>query len=361
MSRVIVGISGGVDSAVTAWLLKAAGHDVIGVTLRTWVRGDGQESRCCEIDDARDCADRLGIPYYVIDRAGAFREKVVAPWAREYALGRTPNPCVDCNRVLKWDGLLQAADDLGARYVATGHYARVIRRDNGRYTVQTADSAARDQTYMLYRLTQEQLSRTLMPLGGLDKAEVRRIAAAAGLSVAHKADSQEICFVTEGNYADFIETATEQEVPPPGNFVDEQGRILGRHRGILHYTVGQRKHLGLSLGHPVFVKQIRPETDEIVIADDSALYDSEVWCDDLNYMSVEEPAPGTAIPALVKIRYQHPGGTAVVEQMPGGRAVIRFDRPVRAAAPGQSAVFYDSEGCVIGGGKIYDARKSGRV
>ncbi len=352
MSRIIVGMSGGVDSAVTAHLLRMAGHEVIGVTLKTWVRADGGESRCCEIDDARASADRLGIPYYVLNCAEDFRTKVVMPWAREYAQGRTPNPCVDCNRVLKWDGLLRAARDLGAQCVATGHYARVLRGNNGRYTVRMADQTARDQTYMLYRLTQDQLAMTLMPLGGLTKDEVRRIAAEAGIPVAAKADSQEICFVTEGNYADFIENELDAEVPPPGNFVDEQGRVLGRHKGILHYTVGQRKHLGLAMGVPVFVREIRPETDEVVIAENEALFRTSILCDDLNFMSMEEPAPGAGFSARVKIRYQHRGEEAGVTMLEDGRCRVDFASPVRAPAPGQSAVFYDLEGCVIGGGKI---------
>ncbi len=350
--RVVVGMSGGVDSAVTAYLLKIAGYDVTGVLLRTWVRADGQESRCCEIDDAQRTAAALGIPFYVKNCAEQFREQVILPFAREYACGRTPNPCVDCNRVLKWEGLLQAAADLGADLVATGHYAEIVRKENGRFTVRQAANAAKDQTYMLYRLTQEQLASTVMPLGRLSKEEVRGIARAAGIPVAEKSDSQEICFVPDGHYAEFIETETEVPVTGPGNFVDEEGRVLGTHKGILHYTIGQRRHLGLPMGYPVFVKKIDAERNEVVIAEDRDLYGIVLYCDALNFMSIPEPAPGTSFRAHVRIRYHHGGEDATVEILPDGTARVVFDAPVRAAAPGQSAVFYDTEGCIIGGGKI---------
>ncbi len=354
MARVIVGMSGGVDSAVTAYLLKAAGHDAVGVTLRTWVGSDGRESRCCEIEDARRTAWALEMPYYVQNCVAAFRERVIQPFADDYIRGRTPNPCVGCNRDIKWALLLEAAARMGAAYVATGHYASVVRRENGRYTVREALSAQRDQTYMLYRLTQDQLRHTLMPLGGLSKDEVRSIAARAGLPVAQKRDSQEICFVTEGSYADVLEEYARAPIPEPGDFVDENGRILGRHRGITHYTVGQRRGLGVALGKPAYVTRIDAEHNTVVLGGEASLYSGGLVCDDLNWMGMAPPPAGETFRAIVKIRYRHPGTAAAVRAADDGTAQIRFDEPVRAAAPGQSAVFYDDGGCVLGGGVIRD-------
>lgn len=351
MSKIVVGMSGGVDSAVTAYLLKAAGHDVIGVTLKTWGGSPGEVSRCCEIDDAQAVARALDIPYYAVNCAEEFRKSVVEPFICEYMAGRTPNPCVVCNRALKFERMLEFADSMGAEYIATGHYASVERLKNGRLAVKNAAFAQKDQTYMLYRLTQNQLARTLMPLGKLTKDEVRRIAASAALPVANKPDSQEICFVTSGSYADFIEENAENYTPRKGNFVDESGNIFGEHKGLIHYTVGQRKGLGIAVGKPIFVKRIDAEKNEVVLADDAALYSSEITCDTLNFQSIPGLAPGECVEANVRIRYHHAGEKAVVEGC-GESVKIKFGKPVRAATPGQSAVFYDAEGCVIGGGRI---------
>lgn len=350
MSRVVVGLSGGVDSAATAYLLKAAGHEVIGVTIKTWAAGD---SRCCELEDAQEMASRMGIPHYVHAAASDFQSLVVAPFIDDYLHGRTPNPCVECNRYVKWAQLLEAAAAMGAEYVATGHYASVVRLPNGRFAIRRASSLRKDQSYVLYKLTQEQLAHTLLPLGDYDKEEVRSIAAKAGLSAAQKPDSQEICFVTEGDYADYIERETETEMPPPGNFVDEDGNILGVHKGVAHYTVGQRKGLGLALGYPAYVKEIDTERNEVIIGGEASLYRSSILCDDLNFMCVEGIAPGEKIRAFVKIRYNHKGASATLEKNDDGTISVAFDEPVRAATPGQSAVFYDEDGCIIGGGKIW--------
>ncbi len=344
-----MGLSGGVDSAVTAYLLKAAGHEVIGVTMKTWSAGD---SRCCELEDARGMAERMGIPHYVHAAASEFQRLVVAPFIDDYLHGRTPNPCVECNRHVKWAQLLEAAASLGADYVATGHYASVVRLENGRFAVRRGASPGKDQSYVLYKLTQEQLARTLLPLGGYDKDEVRAIAARAGLSAAQKPDSQEICFVTEGSYADYIERETETEMPPPGDFVDEDGNVLGTHRGIAHYTVGQRKGLGLALGYPAYVKEIDARENRVVIGGEASLYRRRILCDDLHFMSVADIAPGETVRAFVKIRYNHRGGAATLTRSEDGLLSAEFEAPVRAATPGQSAVFYDEGGCVIGGGKI---------
>lgn len=352
MAKVIVGMSGGVDSAVCAYLLKASGYDVIGVTLKTWVAADGKESRCCEIDDARLVADQIGIPYYAVNCISEFQKCVIDPFVQAYIHGLTPNPCIGCNRYIKWDRMLDFAKSMQAEYIATGHYASVVRLENGRYTVQQADHIAKDQTYMLYKLSQEQLAHTLMPLGKLTKEQVRAIAVQAGISVAQKPDSQEICFVPEGNYADYIEENAECDLPPEGNFVNEDGKMLGRHKGIIHYTVGQRKGLGIALGEPAYVKEIRTETNEVVLAPDSSLYRDTVVCGDVNFMSIAPLAVGEKIRCLAKIRYHHTPQPAELEMVDEDTVQIRFDAPVRAVTPGQSAVFYDEEHRVVGGGVI---------
>ena len=358
MDKVVVGMSGGVDSAVAAYLLKQAGYDVIGITLRTWQSEDGSESRCCEIDDARSVANRLGIAYLPVNCTLEFQKKVVDPFAAEYLRGRTPNPCVECNRFVKWEKLLYYARILGASHIATGHYASVLRLDNGRYTVQKALHAEKDQTYMLYKLTQEQLAATLMPLGRLTKDEVRQIARDAGLPVASKPDSQEVCFVTNGTYADFIEKAADAALPGEGAFVDEAGNILGKHKGIIRYTVGQRKGLGIALGVPVYVKEIRAETNEVVLGDAQSLFCRVLICRDVSFLSIPGLAEGETLPCTVKIRYHHNGQSASIAMGRDGRVAVSFDKPVRAPAPGQSAVFYDKEERVIGGGIIDEVSPS---
>lgn len=354
MAKVIVGMSGGVDSAVAAYLLKQAGYEVVGVTLRTWQSADGQESRCCEIDDARETARIIGIPYHVFNCTFDFRDKVVRPFIDDYLHGMTPNPCVICNRAIKWERLLYHANVLQADLVATGHYASVVRLENGRYTVKKALHAEKDQTYMLYRLSQEQLERTLMPLGRYSKAEVREIAEKAGIQVARKPDSQEICFVTEGHYADFIREHADREIPGEGNFVDESGKVLGRHKGIIHYTVGQRKGLGIALGSPAYIKKICPDTNEIVLCTARETGSRGILVKDLNFMGIPEPKPGETLRLQVKVRYHHPGQYALLEKAGEDRLKVTFEEPVRSAAPGQSAVFYDEDGCVAGGGIISD-------
>ena len=345
-------MSGGVDSAVAALLLKQTGYDVIGVTLRTWPGVEGQESRCCEIDDARETARGIGIPFYAFNCVYDFENKVVQPFVRDYLNGMTPNPCVVCNREIKWQRLLYHADVLEADYVATGHYASVVQLENGRYTVRKASHSEKDQTYMLYRLTQDQLARTLMPLGDYSKAEVRKIAEEAGIRVASKPDSQEICFVTDGNYADFIADHENGEVPGEGNYVDESGNVLGRHKGIIHYTVGQRKGLGVAFGHPMYIKEIRADRNEIVLSGYEETYCKAILCKDLNFMSIPEPGEGETVRCHVKVRYRHSGEHALLEKIGDDRFKVSFDRPVRFAAPGQSAVFYDDNDCLMGGGFI---------
>ena len=356
MAKVIVGMSGGVDSAVAAYLLKKQGYEVIGLTLRTWLASDGTESRCCEIDDARRAAWSVDIPYYTLNSSSVFQSKVINPFIDDYICGLTPNPCIECNRFVKWERMLYFAKVTGADFVATGHYASVVQLANGRYTVKKALHAEKDQTYMLAALSQEQLSATLMPLGGLSKDVVRSIAREAGIPVAEKEDSQEICFVTDGNYSDFITQNAGRDLSDEGHFVDEDGKILGKSRGIFHYTVGQRKGLCLAMGYPVYVKKILADKNLVVVAKDESLCSSEIICRKTNFMSIPGIAENESICCTVKIRYHHQGEKARIENF--GRDVIRvvFEKPVRAAAPGQSAVFYDDDNCVIGCAVIAEVR-----
>ena len=262
--RVVVGMSGGVDSSVAAYLLKEAGYDVVGVTMQIWQKEDDDtvsaNGGCCgqsAVEDAARVASRIGIPHYVMNFRDEFQEKVIQYFMDEYLAGRTPNPCIACNRYVKWESLLQRSLQIGADYIATGHYARIAKLPNGRFAIQWSATAAKDQTYALYNLTQDQLSHTLMPVGDYEKGRIRQIAEEIGLPVAHKPDSMEICFVPDQDYARFI-SENSGHVVPEGNFVTTDGKVIGRHKGITHYTVGQRKGLNLSMGKPVFVVEIRP-------------------------------------------------------------------------------------------------------
>ncbi|MCR5507252.1 MAG: tRNA 2-thiouridine(34) synthase MnmA [Lachnospiraceae bacterium] len=353
MAKVIAGMSGGVDSAVAAYLLKEQGHEVIGVTLRTWIGEDGSEGRCCEIDDAYTAARAIGIPYHTFNCVSDFANFVTKPFTEAYLKGITPNPCVICNRYIKWDGMMNRLPVFGASHLATGHYANIVRLDNGRFSVKRSAALMKDQTYMLYMLTQEQLAHTMLPLGGYTKDEVREIAKKAGIPVADKKDSQEICFIPDDDYAGYIcRNVPKEEIPPEGDFTDEDGKVLGRHKGIINYTVGQRKGLGLPLGYPAYVKDIDAGSGRIIVAPADALLTDVVYVRDLNFMSIEDPGEGEEFRAVVKIRYHHAGEAASLVKTGEDEIKIVFDKPVRAAAPGQSAVFYDDEGCVIGGGRI---------
>ena len=352
MKRVLVGLSGGVDSAAAAYLLKKEGYDVVGVMLRTWMSDDGQESRCCEIDDARAIADAIGIPFHPFNVTGDFKEKVIEPFMDQYLCGLTPNPCIFCNRYVKWERLMYYMKVLKADCIATGHYAKVVKLGNDRYTVKNAEHIEKDQTYMLYRLTQEQLASTLMPLGGYSKDEVRAIAKEAGIPVADKPDSQEICFIPDDDHAEFIRKNHGGVIPGEGNFVDTKGNILGRHKGVICYTVGQRKGLGIALGKPAYVCRIDTDRNEVVIGDIEDIMSDTVRCDDPNFLSIESLQPGEEIRCKARIRYHHEPVEAVASATDDGKLMIKFNTPVKGAAPGQSAVMYDDDGCVIGGGVI---------
>ena len=323
--KVVVGMSGGVDSSVAAYLLKEQGYDVIGVTMQIWQDGGeaARENRgCCglsAVEDARRVAQTLEIPYYVMN----FRQEFKRHLRRSLAIG--------------------------ADYIATGHYARIARLPNGRFSIRRCVNDRKDQTYALYNLTQEQLSHTLMPVGEYEKEEVRRIAEGIGLPVARKADSQEICFVPDDDYAGFIDREAGDRVPGEGNFVDENGRVLGRHKGITHYTIGQRRGLELPMGERVYVTRIRPDTNEVIIGQNEDIFTKEVICDRVSYMAIEDLEKPMRVRA--KIRYNHKGEYCRIEKLPDGRIRALFEQPVRAATPGQSMCFYDGE-YVLGGGII---------
>ena len=312
---------------------------------------------CCglsAVEDARRVAAALDIPYYVMNFKKEFQKYVIDYFMDEYLNGRTPNPCIACNRYVKWEALLTRSMEIGADYIATGHYARIDVLPNGRYAIKHSATRMKDQTYALYNLTQDQLKRTLMPVGEYSKEEIRAIAEKIHLKVASKPDSQDICFVPDGDYAEFIRRESKKEVPE-GNFVSTDGKILGRHKGITHYTVGQRKGLGLSLGHPAFVLEIRPETNEVVIGTNEESMTRFVKANRLNFMAVEDIEG--EMRAFGKIRYNHKGAPCTVKRTGEDEILCTFDEPVRAVTPGQALVLYDGD-YVLGGGTIITDRNT---
>lgn len=351
--KVLVGMSGGVDSSVAAVLLKEQGYDVAGVTMRMWSDDEYEVSQkkesCCSLDDindARKVASDIGIPHYVLNFKEDFKKYVVDYFIQEYLMGRTPNPCIACNRYIKFDILLEKALAMGFDYIATGHYANIYYDvDMERYMMKRAAALSKDQSYVLYCLTQNQLAHTLMPLANYAKDDTRELAEKFNLKIARKPDSQDICFVNDGNYAGLIERHTGIK-NKEGNFINEGGEVIGQHKGIWHYTIGQRKGLGISYGKPIYVVDIDPVANQIILGEN--LYRAVCYVKDLNYIAFD--CLNSRINANVKIRYNAHPVPAVLE--PYDTLVkITFQQPQRAITPGQAAVFYDGE-TVLGGGTI---------
>lgn len=357
--KALIAMSGGVDSSVAAYLVQQAGYSCAGANMRLFTNADlnadlGDESddnSCCsaaDAEDARQVAARLGMPFYVFNMADKFRAAVIDRFIAAYQAGHTPNPCIDCNRYLKFEGLFDKARTLGYDYIVTGHYAQInFNEQTGRWQLLRAADPAKDQSYVLYSLTQEQLAHTMFPLGGLSKQQVREIAAAQGFITADKADSQDICFVPDGDYAAFIEQHSGKAAIP-GDFINTAGEVVGRHRGVIRYTIGQRRGLGLAMPRPVYVKEINPADNTVTVA-----YDEELFCDHLiareinliDRVYIEKP-----LRLQVKIRYNQRAQWATVTQQ-DDELHIRFDEPQRAIARGQAAVLYDGD-IVVGGGRI---------
>ena len=353
--RVCVAMSGGVDSSVAAVLLQEQGYELSGVNLRMFHNedlGESREKTCCSLADAEDAAlvaRRLGFPFYVFDFAQVFRDTVIRDFVEEYQAGHTPNPCAVCNRKVKFGALLRRVQALGQDFLATGHYAQVERDpDSGRYLLKRAADRSKDQTYFLYMLTQDQLAHTLFPLGGLHKAEVRQIAETRGLVNARKHDSQDICFVPDGKYADFIERTTGHP-SPTGPFLDREGRVLGQHKGLIRYTRGQHKGLGLSTEEPLYVLEKDAAANTIRLGPDSALWTTELTAEQVNLISVPELTVPLRVTA--KTRYSQREAAATVTSLPDGCIHVVFDEPQRAITAGQAVVLYDGE-YVVGGGTI---------
>lgn len=352
--KVMVGMSGGVDSSVCAALLLKQGYDVSGVTLRLYDGEDynaGKTRTCCslsDVEDARAVCMRIGIPHYAFNFKELFQKNVIEDFINEYIMGLTPNPCIECNRHIKFDAMLERAKVLGYDKIATGHYALVRRDENGRYLLCRAADISKDQTYVLYSMTQEQLSHTLFPLGTLTKPQVRKIAEQNGFVNANKPDSQDICFVPDGDYAGFIERFAGKTAPH-GNFINENGDILGEHKGLIRYTVGQRRGLGIALGKHAYVINKNPDDNTVTLGDEERLFYKNVTVNNLNFIPFDRLTGKMRVTA--KLRYRHKEQPAVIRPYDNGTVLIEFDEPQRAPSPGQAAVFYSGD-TVVGGGTI---------
>ena len=368
MKKAMIAMSGGVDSSVAAKLMQDAGYECIGATMRLLgqdikedVAPEADPRSCCSLDDvedARQAAFRLGMRHVVFNFSDDFSKQVIGRFVDAYERGETPNPCIDCNRYLKFERLLVRAMELGCEVIATGHYARTAYDPvAGRWQLLRALNIQKDQSYVLCHLTQEQLAHTVFPLGSCgSKDEVREIAQRCGFRNARKHDSQDICFVPDGDYASFIRRFTGKEYPE-GDFTDTDGRVLGRHKGMIRYTIGQRRGLGLSLPAPLYVKYKDPRTNTVVLAPEKELYQDQLTAVDFNWISIQQPAEGTAIRVTAKPRYRAPEADAWAVAAADGQVLIRFDQPQRAITPGQTVVLYDKER-VIGGGTIAFAGKN---
>lgn len=353
--KALIAMSGGVDSSVAAYLMHSRGYDCIGATMKLYHNEDiciPREHSCCTLDDVEDAravAASMHIPYYVFNFSDRFKEGVIEKFIRCYECGITPNPCIDCNRYLKFEYLYNRAQELGYDYVVTGHYAQITQDSTtGRFLLRKAVDASKDQSYVLYSLTQEQLAHTQFPLGSMTKSETRAIAEAQGFINAKKHDSQDICFVQNGSYAEFIEDYTGKNYPA-GDFVDIDGHVLGRHKGIIRYTIGQRKGLGLALKEPMYVMAVNPKDNTVVLGRDSDLYSDTLIASDLNLISMEKISEPVRLKA--KVRYRHTEQWATVTQIEDDKIQVVFDEPQRAITRGQAVVLYD-EDIVVGGGTI---------
>jgi tRNA-specific 2-thiouridylase len=362
---VAVAMSGGVDSSTVAALLLQHGRPIVGLTMQLWnqrrlpeLQGDGPaQHRCCSLDDVYDAkrvAQHLSFPHYVVNFEEQFEQRVVRPFVDQYLAGRTPIACTNCNTDVKFEPLLRMARQIGAECLATGHYARIRKNEQtGRYQLLRARDDSKDQSYFLWGLSQDQLSRSEFPLGELSKDEVRQLARSVNLPVAEKPESMELCFVPNGNYVQFIHAYVRAEGKPlsdtQGDIVTEDGTVLGRHSGVHNYTVGQRKGLGFVTGKPIYVLAIDPEKNRVIVGEDDALRATTFEIENVNWVSIEEPV--SPVPAKVKIRHKHEPADATVQALPGLRARITFGSPQRAITPGQAAVAYDGD-VVLGGGWI---------
>lgn len=362
--KALIAMSGGVDSAVSAYLMQQQGWDCIGVTMRLFdnhILPENEESSCCSLDDvedARSVARRLGFPFYVFNFTADFEEKVIRKFIRCYECGATPNPCIDCNRHLKFDQLMRRAEELGCECVVTGHYARIRCDENtGRYLLYRAADLSKDQSYVLYSLSQYQLARTRFPLGEMTKTEARSIAQQHGFINARKKDSQDICFVPDGDYVAFMERYTGKSYPQ-GDFLDLDGNVVGKHKGAVSYTLGQRKGLGLAMGAPVYVCDKNMDKNTVTVGPNEALFSNELLADDWNWFPFESLTQ--PIRVFAKARYNQPPQSATVYPEDNGTARVVFDQPQRALTPGQAVVLYDGD-LVVGGGTITTVLKKGEA
>ena len=354
--KVVVAMSGGVDSSVAAALLKEEGHDVIGVTMQIWPSDEQAiENRfggCCgldEVEDARKVAHKLGIPHYVMNFRDIFARQVIADFCQEYSQGRTPNPCIRCNQYIKFGALLESAGEIGADFIATGHHARVeLDETTGTHLLKKGADTHKDQAYFLYSLTQEQLGHSLFPAGNFTKDRVREIASELNLPVAAKPESQEICFIPDDDYPRFLRDYIPQAART-GPILDELGNILGKHQGIMFYTIGQRKGLGIAAEEPLYVTAIEPDRNAVVVGTREAVYESELIASNLNWIAITRPEH--PIKAKARVRYRHPEAEATVTPLDEASVYVKFAEPQMAITPGQAIVFYDGD-IVVGGGTI---------